>query len=122
MLLILRNMNSGGRGGGEKTKIILEMNRCAVCKWKERVRKIKSQTEGKSHFVYANEKGKAEARAFKLATWALSILPLCFTLPLSVYLSTPGPGIPIACGYSMKGRWEEEAGTGCKQQGSRRDC
>ena len=55
----------------------------------------------KKHFIYANEKGKAVAQAFKLATWALSILPL--SSPLTVYLSTPGSGIPTAWGYSMRG-------------------
>lgn len=93
-----------------------------MCKWKERARKIKSQTEGKNHFVYANEKGKAEAQAFKLATWALSVLALSLSLPLALYLSTPGPGSPIACGCSTRRGWEEEAGTGCKQQGGRRGC
>lgn len=77
-----------------------------VCKWKKRARKIKRQSDGKSHFVYANEQGKVEAQASRLATWALSILPLSFlilSLLPTVYLSTPGPGNPTACGYSTRG-------------------
>ncbi|KAK5921888.1 hypothetical protein CgunFtcFv8_019205 [Champsocephalus gunnari] len=72
------------------------MNRCGDSKWKQREN---GQIRRKKHFIYANE--KAVAQAFKLATWALSILPL--SSPLTVSLSTPGPGIPTARGYSMRG-------------------
>lgn len=42
-----------------------------------------------------------------------SLSPFLFlSRPLTVYLSTPGPRSPVACGYTMKGRWGEEMGTG----------
>lgn len=58
----------------------------------------KESDRGKKHFVYANEKGKAEAQALKLATWVLSILPLSLPLSLPFSLST-SPHLALASLY-----------------------
>lgn len=77
--LVLRNKKSGRRGA-EKIRKILEVKLCVVC-YNENEIMGKIKRRKKTHFVYANEKGKAEKHAFKLATWALSILSLSFSFP-----------------------------------------
>lgn len=106
---------------GRKQKIILGMNRCGVCKWKERVRKIKSLTEGKNILYMQMRKQKHRRSSWPPGPCQSSLsllfflpLPSSHCLPLHTWLWQP---------HSLQLQYKRLIGrggrTGCKQQGGK---
>lgn len=87
-----------------KTKIILDMNWCGMCKWKRRVRKIVSE-RGKSHFVYANERGGSTGvQAGHLGPVNPPSILFCFSPFLSLSTSQHLPMASQCPAAKQKGR------------------